>query len=75
MNFLGLMEELYLIDSHLYTLDQLLEEQLKYLSQIGLSTSNNDLLKLYNQHKVRRYIQFIPSETIWRLSRRQIIKF
>jgi hypothetical protein len=69
------MEELYLIDSHLYTLDQLLEEQLKYLSQIGLSTSNNDLLKLYNQHKVRRYIQFIPSETIWRLSRRQIIKF
>ncbi len=64
MNFLGLMEELYLIDSHLYTLDQLLEEQLKYLSQIGLSTSNNDLLKLYNQHKVRRYIQFIPSETI-----------
>jgi hypothetical protein len=75
MNFLDLMEELYLIDSHLYTLDQLLEEQLKYLSQIGLSTSNNDLLKLYNQHKVRRYIQFIPSETIWRLSRRQIIKF
>jgi len=75
MNFLDLMEELYLIDSHLYTLDQLLEEQLKYLSQIGLSTSNNDLLKLYNQHKVRTYIQFIPSETIWRLSRRQIIKF
>lgn len=75
MIFLDLMEELYLIDSHLYTLDQLLEEQLKYLSQIGLSTSNNDLLKLYNQHKVRRYIQFIPSETIWRLSRRQIIKF
>ncbi len=46
------MEELYSIDSNLYTLDQLLEEQLTYLSQIGLPTSTNDLLILHNQHKV-----------------------
>ena len=50
-----LIEELYSINSNLHALDQLLEEQLTHLSQIGLPTSNDDLLILYHQHKVRTY--------------------
>jgi len=55
-NAKDLVEELYLIHSNLNTLDQLLQQQITYISQIGLPTSNDDLLILYNQHKVRIYM-------------------
>ncbi len=43
----NIIEELYLIESNLNTLDQILQQQ------TDLLTTTDDLVILYNQHKVR----------------------
>jgi hypothetical protein len=43
----NIIEELYLIESNLNTLDQILQQQIDSL------TTTDDLRILYNQHKVR----------------------
>ena len=52
-NFYALVEELRLIDNNLQTLGQLLQQRLTRLLKTGLPTSNDDLLLLYHEHKVR----------------------
>lgn len=48
-----LVDQLRLIENNLHTLGQLLEQRQKFLIQNGLPASNDDLLLLYHQHKVR----------------------
>ncbi|CAF4272178.1 unnamed protein product [Rotaria magnacalcarata] len=48
-----LVDELSLINKNINTLSQLLEQRLSRLLQAGLPTSHDDLLLLYQEHKVR----------------------
>jgi hypothetical protein len=47
-----LVDELHLINKNLNTLGQLLKQRTTRLLQTGLPTSNDDLLLLYQEHKV-----------------------
>jgi hypothetical protein len=49
-----LVDELHLIDKNLTTLGQLLKQRMTNLLKDGLPTSNEDLLRLYQEHKVRQ---------------------
>ena len=49
-----LVDELHLIKKNLNTLAQLLQQRLTRLAQTSLPTSHDDLLLLYQEHKVRR---------------------
>ena len=48
-----LVDELNLITKNLNTLSQLLQQRITRLLQTGLPTSHDDLLLLYQEHKVR----------------------
>ncbi len=50
-----LVDELNLINKNLNTLGQLLKQRMTRLLQTGLPTSNDELLLLYQEHKVRLY--------------------
>ena len=50
-----LVDELHLINKNLNTLDQLLNQRMTRLLQSGLPTSNDELILLYQEHKVRLY--------------------
>lgn len=48
-----IIEELHLINSNLQILGQILQQRIANLMLYDLPRSNNDLLTLYKQHKVR----------------------
>ncbi|CAF1221360.1 unnamed protein product [Rotaria sordida] len=50
-NIKNLIEELYLINSNINILDQLLQKRIKYFLQTDLLTSNDQFFTLYKQHK------------------------
>ncbi len=58
-----LVDELHLIDKNLTTLSQLLNQRMADLLQAGLPTSNDDLLLLYQEHKVRLYYRKLDHAT------------
>lgn len=48
-----LVDELNLINKNLNTLGQMLEQRIRCLSHTGQPISHDDLLLLYQEHKVR----------------------